>query len=150
MKKTLLVLLLVFIAIQLVPVDRTNMPVDKTQNFVDIQKPPQEVEKIIKNACYDCHSNETKYPNYAYVAPISWSVKHHINEGREHLNFSTWAKYNSDQKEHILEECIKTIQEGEMPMRAYVNFHEEAKLTQAQRDMLVHYFNQLKVMNERH
>ena len=83
MKKTLLVLLLVFIAIQLVPVDRTNMPVDKTQNFVDIQKPPQEVEKIIKNACYDCHSNETVYPDYAFVAPFSWAIKDHINEGRE-------------------------------------------------------------------
>jgi uncharacterized protein YxeA len=71
MKKILLLILIVLVAIQFVPVNRTNTPIDKNQNFVDIHKPPQEVETIIKNACYDCHSNETKYPAYAYVAPIS-------------------------------------------------------------------------------
>lgn len=144
MKKILLLILIVLVAIQFVPVNRTNTPIDKNQNFVDIHKPPQEVETIIKNACYDCHSNETKYPAYAYVAPISWSVKHHINEGRGNLNFSTWAKYNADQKEHILEEFIETVRERKMPMKAYVNFHEEAKLTEVQRNVLIGYFNQLR------
>jgi hypothetical protein len=69
MKKIVFWILGIFVAIQLIPIDRTNKPVDKTQNFVDVIKPPKEVAQILKNACYDCHSNEVKYPKYAYVAP---------------------------------------------------------------------------------
>lgn len=80
--------------IQLIPIDRTNPPVNEKDNFVKVENTPKEVEVLLKKACYDCHSNETKYPSYAYIAPISWSIKHHINEGRKHLNFSVWNTYN--------------------------------------------------------
>jgi hypothetical protein len=71
-------------------------------NFVDARKSPEKIRTLLKNACYDCHSNETVYPKYAFIAPVSWSVKSHVNEGREHLNFSVWGTYNKDLKENML------------------------------------------------
>lgn len=96
-------------AIQFIPVDRENKPIDSKNNFVDIYKTPQNIKVILKNACYDCHSNETIYPNYAYVAPISWTIKDHINEGREHLNFSEWGIYNKELKENAIEKTVSSL-----------------------------------------
>jgi len=144
MKKILLWIVGVFIVMQLVPVDRTNKPVDKKQNFVDVLQPPKQVQEILKNACYDCHSNEVKYPKYAYVAPISWSIKHHINEGRERVNFSEWTSYNAEQKDHILDDVIESVQNKEMPLKGYIPMHSEANLTDAQRKIFTDYFTELQ------
>ena len=144
MKKILLWIVGVFIVMQLVPVDRTNKPVDKKQNFVDVLQSPKQVQEILKNACYDCHSNEVKYPKYAYVAPISWSVKHHINEGRERVNFSEWTSYNAEQKDHILDDIIESVQNKEMPLKGYIPMHPEANLTDAQRKIFTDYFTELQ------
>ena len=75
LKKILFWLAIVFVAIQLIPVDRENKPVDKENNFVDVYKTPEHIKTILKNACYDCHSNETHYPGYSYIAPVSWQSK---------------------------------------------------------------------------
>ena len=144
MKKILLWIVGVFIVMQLVPVDRTNKPVDKKQNFVDVLQSPKQVQEILKNACYDCHSNEVKYPKYAYVAPISWSIKHHINEGRERVNFSEWTSYNAEQKDHILDDIIESVQNKEMPLKGYIPMHPEANLTDAQRKIFTDYFTELQ------
>ncbi len=71
--------LIVIALIQFIPVNRTNKPVDSKANFVNIYSTPRNVQQILKKACYDCHSNETVYPDYAYVAPTSWSIKNHVN-----------------------------------------------------------------------
>lgn len=144
MKKILLWIVGVFIVMQLVPVDRTNKPVDKKQNFVDVLQSPKQVQEILKNACYDCHSNEVKYPKYAYVAPISWSIKHHVNEGRERVNFSEWTSYNAEQKDHILDDVIESVQSKEMPLKGYIPMHPEANLTDAQRKIFTDYFTELQ------
>lgn len=144
MKKILFWIVGVFIVMQLVPVDRTNKPVDRKQNFVDVLQPSKQVQKILKNACYDCHSNEVKYPKYAYIAPISWSVKHHINEGRERVNFSEWTVYNAEQKDHILDDVIESVQNKEMPLKGYIPMHPEANLTDAQRKIFTDYFTELQ------
>lgn len=144
MKKILLWIVGIFILIQLIPIDRTNKPVDRKQNFVDIVKPPKEVSQILINACYDCHSNEVKYPKYAYVAPISWSIKHHVNEGRERVNFSVWSTYNNDQKNHIIDDILETVESKEMPLKGYLPMHPEANLTDAQRKIFNDYFKNLQ------
>jgi len=144
MKKILLWIVGIFILIQLIPIDRTNKPVDRKQNFVDIVKPPKEVTQILINACYDCHSNEVKYPKYAYVAPISWSIKHHVNEGRERVNFSVWSTYNTDQKNHIIDDILETVESKEMPLKGYLPMHHEANLTEAQRKIFNDYFKNLQ------
>ncbi len=142
-KKIVFWTLVAFALIQFFPVDRVNKPVDSAINFVDSRKSPEKVRTLLKNACYDCHSNETVYPKYAFIAPISWSVKSHVNEGREHLNFSTWGTYNKDLKENMLTKSIQTIQNKTMPMPGYIVYHKEANLSEAERALLIQYFEEM-------
>ncbi len=144
MKKIIFWIAVVFVAIQFIPVDRENKPIDSKNNFVDIYKTPQHIKVILKNACYDCHSNETIYPNYAYVAPISWTIKDHINEGREHLNFSEWGIYNKELKENAIEKTVSSVRDLQMPLPSYIGYHPSANLTTKQRTDLENYFSSLK------
>lgn len=132
-----------FALIQFFPIDRTNQPVDTKVNFVDARKSPEKIRTLLKNACYDCHSNETVYPKYAFIAPVSWSVKSHVNEGREHLNFSVWGTYNKDLKENMLTKSVQTIQNKTMPMPGYIVYHKEANLSEAERALLIQYFEEM-------
>ena len=135
--------LIVIAIIQFIPVDRTNKPIDKKVDFIHVFATPGNIRTILKNACYDCHSNETVYPNYAYVAPVSWSIKNHINEGRKHLNFSIWGNLNQDLKKNMLEHSAKSIKEYSMPMTGYISRHPKANLTKAERMLLVNYFEDI-------
>ncbi|SMO81066.1 Haem-binding domain-containing protein [Chryseobacterium rhizoplanae] len=142
-KKIIFWTLVAFALIQFFPIDRTNKPVDSAANFVEARKTPEKIRTLLKNACYDCHSNETVYPKYAFIAPVSWSVKSHVNEGREHLNFSTWETYNKDLKENMITKSIQTIQSKAMPMPGYIVYHKEANLSEAERALLVQYFEEM-------
>ncbi|MGX9985311.1 heme-binding domain-containing protein [Soonwooa purpurea] len=146
MRKTIKILIsaiAVFGLIQLVPIDRNNEPVRKEENFVDLHKTNPQVVTLLRAACYDCHSNEVNYPDYAFVAPISWLVKDHVREGRDRLNFSKWGTYNLFQKQGMLERSISTTQNYTMPMPVYIQKHPEANLSKAQRELLVGYFREI-------
>lgn len=130
--------------IQSFRIDKTTQPVDPTKDFITLSSANAEVANTLKIACYDCHSNQPTYPWYTNVAPFSWWVKHHINEGSDHLNFSEWGIYSEKRKNHKLEECIEMIEEGEMPMDPYTWMHKEAKLTDVQKLQLVEFFKALK------
>lgn len=134
---------MIFALIQFIPVDRTNKPVKRSENFVDIYKTPSNVSVLLKNACYDCHSNETVYPDYAYVAPLSWSIKNHVNSGREHLNFSEWRTFNRDLKKNMLENSVADLQQNRMPMAGYVAQHPDARLSENDRKELVDYLQSI-------
>ena len=95
-----------------------------------------EVATLIRNACYDCHSNETKYPWYTYVTPLSWWVFDHVEHGREELNFSEWTSMSLKRKNHKLEEISEETLEGEMPLESYTPLHAEAQLTDEQRELI--------------
>ncbi|MFY1047911.1 heme-binding domain-containing protein [Chryseobacterium sp. GP-SGM7] len=142
-KKIVFWCLVGFAIIQFIPIDKVNKPVDKTKNFVDVKNTPRKVSDLIKNACYDCHSDETVYPKYAYIAPFSWSVKSHVNDGRKHLNFSIWETYNKDLKQSMLKNSIQTIQSKVMPMPAYIIYHDQANLTIDDRNVLIKYFEEV-------
>ena len=142
-KKILFWVLVGLVIIQFIPVDKTNVAVKSSVNFVDVKKTPPKIRTLIKSACYDCHSNETVYPKYAYFAPISWSIKSHVNEGREHLNFSVWGTYNTDLKKSMLDKSIQTIQTKAMPLPGYMVYHKEANLSDAERALLVKYFEEM-------
>lgn len=143
-KTILLGIIGVLLVIQLFQIDKTNPPVRLEEDFIQIKQPPANVENLLRTACYDCHSHETKYPWYTSVAPISWWIRHHIDEGREHLNFSTWAQYDADRQEHKLEECEEETREGEMPLNSYTWVHSEAQLTDPQRRELANWFKSLR------
>ena len=144
-KKVLIALLVIFIAIQFIPVDYTNPPVEEGKDFFAVNNStPAETKTLIQNACYDCHSNETKYPFYSKIVPVSLWMKGHIEDGRKHLNFSDWGNYELERQQHKLEECVEMMENGEMPLPSYTLGHPEAKLSTEQRELLMEYFNGLK------
>jgi Haem-binding domain len=112
-----------FIAIQLVPVSRTNPPVEG--DF----RGSAEVVSVLRRACYDCHSNETVWPWYSRVAPVSWVIAHDVTEGRAELNFSTWDQLSTEKQAKAMKESWKEVAEGEMPTWYYVVLHPEARLS---------------------
>jgi len=112
-----------FIAIQLVPVSRTNPPVQG--DF----RGSTEVVSVLRRACYDCHSNQTVWPWYSRVAPVSWVIAHDVNEGRAELNFSTWDQLSTEKQAKAMKESWKEVAEGEMPTWYYVVLHPEARLS---------------------
>jgi hypothetical protein len=120
----------VFLASQLVPIDRENPPVE-----TEIPAPP-EVRQILERACYDCHSNESKWPWYGYVAPASWLVAYDIEEAREHMNFSTWNRYDREEQLDLVEEVWEEVEEGEMPPFFYTPLHSHANLDANDRAVL--------------
>lgn len=138
-KKLALAVLLIGLALQLVPAPAAeNPPSDPSRSFSAVMHPPAEVESILRRACYDCHSNETKWPWYSYVAPVSWSVREHVVKGRKNINFSEWLKPGqvkftawSD-----LEEIAQSISDETMPIKGYDVMHPEAKLTAAERELV--------------
>ena len=121
--RIVVVLLVAFVAIQFWPVARTNPPVTKP-----LQASP-EVLAVLKRACFDCHSNETVWPWYAYVAPVSWLVAHDVDDGRHELNFSHWGDYSPNKQSSKAGESVEKAQSGEMPLENYLKLHPEAKLT---------------------
>lgn len=144
MKKVILIVIGIFVVIQFFTIDKTNPTSDPQQDFIAITNPPVEIGSMIKSSCYDCHSYHTKYPWYSNVAPVSWLLKSHVNDGRNHLNFSIWPEYKEAKKEHKVNECIEVINSGEMPMKGYVMLHSEAGLSDAQRNQLVGWLESIK------
>lgn len=145
LKKIGIGLVIILALMQFKQIDKTNPEYNEVEDFITITQPSEEIATLIKAACYDCHSHQAKYPWYSNVAPISWMVEHHIEEGREHLNFSKWGSYDTKKANHKLEECIEEIEEGEMPMKPYVVMHSEAKMSKEQKKALMAFFqNQRK------
>ncbi len=140
-KKTIfLILLILLILIQFIRVDQTN-PVSKSEsNYFVVASVPTQVQSIMRESCFDCHSNHTVYPWYSKVAPVSWFLNNHINEGREKINLSEWDKYTAEDQIKILEECIEVIEENEMPLKSYVLIHSKAKLSDEEKDALIQWF----------
>jgi hypothetical protein len=114
------------LVLQVVPVERTNPPVQEQLAA------PDSVMAIFRGSCFDCHSNETQWPWYAYVAPVSWFVTGHVNHARGHLNFSTWDAYDAEERADLIEEIWENVEKGEMPLPSYLRLHRDAQLSNQQ------------------
>jgi len=124
-------LLAVFVGLQFFGVERTNPPV-----MSDIGA-PAEIDAILRRACYDCHSHETRWPWYSRIAPVSWWVVDHVDHGRGDLNFSKWPVFDFEEQDHALRDIEEQIVKGEMPLRSYLILHGEARLSDADRELLL-------------
>jgi hypothetical protein len=142
-KRVLLSLLAIFVVIQLVPVDRADPPLDPAKKL----QPPPEVEAILRVSCYDCHSNETRWPWYSYVAPVSWWMANHVHDGRRRLNLSDWTDLKPgpedvqlnglpyttvEYKRKMLSDMETDIEEGRMPISSYLIIHHDARMSPEQ------------------
>lgn len=137
LKYTGLVLLVALVIMQFF---RGEKPAVTTENPDDIHTELEisaPVSSMLKSACYDCHSNETRYPWYASVAPISWLVIHDTEEGRAELNFSEWSTFSDRRKKRKLEEIVEEVKSGNMPMPIYTITHADARLSESQVQELV-------------
>lgn len=123
-------LVVAFLGAQLVPVTRVNPPVQS-----DLAA-PDGVKTVLRRACYDCHSNETVWPWYSYVAPVSWLVADDVNHGRRHVNFSTWSSMPADRQAKTLREIGEQVESGEMPLWYYLPMHPAARLSDADKALL--------------
>ena len=139
-----MLILAIVVVLQFIPVKRTNPAVIADKDLINVTHPDKEVADLIKAACYDCHSHETVWPWYSYVAPVSWVVSNHVVDARDELNFSEWTDYDAEKMDHKLEECEEALTEGWMPDESYLRMHEEAKLTDEQRKLLIKFFVELR------
>lgn len=122
-------LVVVFIGLQFVRPARTNPAVDQTQTIhAHLQMTPQ-VAAIIDRSCQDCHSNTTRWPWYSNVVPASWFLVDHVNEGRQHLNFSEWGRLDRRRADKRLEEMCEEVSDKLMPLESYTWIHRSAKLS---------------------
>jgi hypothetical protein len=130
------VLLVVVIGMQFVRPSRANPPIEASKTVDATGKVPADVQAILARSCNDCHSHATKWPWYTNIAPISWSIADHVEDGRKELNFSLWGDYKTRRQEHKLEELCEQVREAEMPLKNYLWLHWEAKLSDADRQRL--------------
>jgi len=135
-KKILLYLLVLLVLIQFYPMQKPKVNFKNPKDFLKNNNMPKEVAKIFKTSCYDCHSNETKFPWYSKTAPVKWLVYHDINEGREKLNFSEWNDLSDDDKSDKLFDIQDAVNDGEMPMKIYTFIHKNTRLTDKQRTLI--------------
>ena len=130
LKKILIGVAGVLIVIQFIPVDRSNPPAEGEM------MESTELKTVLKKSCYDCHSNETVWPWYSYVAPVSWLVADDVHEGRRHLNFSNWQNIEVRKVSKAKQEIWEMVSEGEMPLSKYVLLHPEAKLSEKDKQII--------------
>ncbi len=125
----LLVLAVAFVAIQFVPYGwwHENPPVVR-----DAPWPDAESARVARQSCYSCHSNETEWPAYSYVAPMSWLVRSDVERGRDELNFSDWEEFGDE-----ADDAVEMVEDGEMPPDRYTVVHRDAALSAAERDSLL-------------
>ena len=123
-KKRALILLGLLLVIQLVPVDRSNPAIT-----ADFDAPP-EIDAILRRGCYDCHSNETRWPWYTRIAPVSWAVARDVAKGREGLNYSACGEIPDEARAQLRKLTWSYVAEGSMPPRSYVWLHGDAELTE--------------------
>lgn len=108
---------------------KTNPATDASQSIESRLALPTPVAAILDRSCKDCHSNKTRWPWYSNVAPVSWFVIDHVNEGRENLNFSEWGRYTPRDVDGLLKQLCREVKSGGMPLSSYTPLHPGSKLS---------------------
>jgi hypothetical protein len=137
LKKILVGLLVVLVAIQFIRPARNLAPTPGPNDITTRHPVPPEMRRILETSCYDCHSNHTRYPWYAEVQPIGWLLANHIRDGKRHLNFSEFATYPAERAALKLGHVIEEVKGGDMPLESYTWIHRDARLTPEQVQLFV-------------
>lgn len=138
-KKIAIALVVVFIIIQFIqPAHNKSVQVLPT-NFAGMYKPPLQVQQILQNACYDCHSNNTNYPWYSSIQPMAWMMARHITNGKEKLNFSDFGSNTTRKQISKLKEISNQVKDGEMPITSYKLMHKNANLSKEEETLLMNW-----------
>ena len=143
-KKILLVILVVIIAIQFIQPARNKSGQVLPTDISKVYSLPTQVQSLIKNACYDCHSNNTNYPWYTTIQPVGWMLARHIKNGKAELNFSEFGDYSIRKQRSKLNSIAKTIDDGTMPLSTYTLIHKNAILTKEDKALIIDWANNTK------
>jgi hypothetical protein len=130
------------VALQFFDPPHVNPPVVPGHDLMASNAPPPVVAALLKNACYDCHSSETKWPWYSYVAPMSWQLVQHVNDARESMNFSDWPHDSPQRARKKWRRIAEAVEANDMPLPSYTWIHRESRLTPQQRKQLVEWAQQ--------
>jgi hypothetical protein len=136
MKRFFIFLLLVFIAIQFFRPEKNNGQSPTPLHVSTLAPMNEQVQIIFNKACNDCHSNKTNYPWYANIQPVAWWLADHVEDGKHELNVDSFKAYSLRKQYHKLEETIDQVKKGAMPLESYTRMHAQAKLTDAERNVL--------------
>jgi len=136
--------LIAVVGIQFMPTTRNQSNEVYETDFTKTLIVPNNVQNLLKNSCYDCHSNNTNYPWYNLIQPVSWFLENHIKEGKKELNFNEFGAYSIRMQKSKLKSVINQIKENKMPLPTYALIHKDAKLSEADKELLIRWMNKLK------
>lgn len=143
-KKGILLLLIAVVGIQFLPTTRNQNNEVLEIDFFNTFDAPNNVQQLLKNSCYDCHSNHTNYPWYHKIQPVSWLLENHIKEGKKELNFNEFGTYSKRRQKSKLKSIINQVKEDEMPLWSYTLIHRNAKLSEVDKELLIRWMDKLK------
>jgi len=121
-------------------IDKGQAP---SSDFLQVYKAPINIQRILLNSCYDCHSNNTTYPFYAYIQPVSYFLEKHINKGKQELNFNEWGNYSNRKKENKLRGIKEQIENSKMPLPSYLMIHKSAKLSLEEKKVILRWLDSI-------
>jgi Haem-binding domain len=130
-RTAVLLFLAVILGIQMIRPARTNPAIDPARTITARLPVTSGAVAVMNRACKDCHSNETTWPWYSSVAPMSWLVIDHVKSGRRHFNYSDWASYEPEKARKILHDICEETRDGSMPIGSYTLVHRDARLSDA-------------------
>lgn len=139
-KRILIGFVVIIIIIQFIQPARNNTGQVVPQSFIDTFLPNDTVLNLLSNSCFDCHSNHTKYPWYTNVQPIGWMMAKHINDGKADLNFDELAALSSRRRNSKFKSISEQIEQEKMPLKSYLLMHKNAKLSKADKNILINFF----------
>ncbi len=138
-KTVLIVLLIIFVIIQFFRPAKNRSTGLSTNDITSALIVPVNVQKILKHSCYDCHSNNTRYPWYSNIQPVAWWLNNHVKEGKRELNFSIFKTYKVNRQYKKLEELIEEVEAEEMPLFSYTLIHRSANLNEEQKALIINW-----------
>jgi len=143
-------LLAVLILLQFFQPERNIAPLDPELDMLEVLVLPEPMADLIRDACYDCHSNQTVYPWYSSVSPVSWYLNKHIVQGKEELNFSNYGLLDKADRIGAFADFCDVLEAGTMPLQSYMLIHKDSRLSQEERESLCIWSEEeaLKVMRE--
>lgn len=143
-KKCLIVFFSLLVVIQFIRPEKNTSHRAQPDDLFSQQPAPEDIRVAIEHACYDCHSNNTRYPWYAEVQPLGWWLARHVRDGKSHLNFSEFGRYEPKRAARKLEQSSEQIGDESMPLASYTLIHRDARFTPEQKKRIVDWLDALQ------
>ncbi|MBC7554290.1 MAG: heme-binding domain-containing protein [Taibaiella sp.] len=136
LKRAVIAIVVILVIIQFIHPDKNQNASVTDYHITKLYTVPENVQRTLDNTCYDCHSNNTRYPWYSNIQPVNWWLNNHVVDGKRQLNFSDFGHYKLLKQVKKLREIVEEVEEGEMPLSSYTLIHKKAVLTADQKQEL--------------